>query len=296
MLIYNFLPLLIAAIVLPLAVGGAALLLFGRRRPAPGHAPAVLLHAVGGKNRSGLSHLSSDTWGRFLAGLQARECRTLRLQDAARLTHPHCSPSAPSVIITFDDGFDCLYEHAFPQLQRLGMKATFFAVFDWLGRKSSWDVFGNREHFSREHLREISRAGHEIGSHTLSHPNLTFLDERRLRHELAGSKAALEDLLGAPVLSLSFPFGQWNERVWRMAQQCGYTAASVYRGGPGALTPPLFAVQGCYAFDSAQDMLEKVLGCQRFSNARSRARIMPHFAKGSSLWKFRPEYDLFPER
>jgi peptidoglycan/xylan/chitin deacetylase (PgdA/CDA1 family) len=73
---------------------------------------------------------------------------------------------------------------------------------------------------------EISRdVNVTIGSHTLSHYNLTVLDQATLRHELRESKSLLEEKLGTPVTSLCYPFGFCNEAVKRCAAEEGYAYA-----------------------------------------------------------------------
>lgn len=296
MIIYNLLLTVLALIALPLGIGIIALLIFGRRPQAGAQASGILIHAVGGKNTSGLSHISAGAWKAFADHLQAHHYQTLTIAQAADQAPLSGGTGRPTIIITFDDGFECIYQQALPVLQQHAMAATFFAVIDWIGKKSSWDVFGNRLHMSKSELQAVAAAGHEIGSHTLSHPDLTLLSPQALVRELADSKKTLEDLLGRPVRSLSFPFGQWNERVWRTAQECGYTAASVYAAGRCRVRPPLFAVQGFYAFDTVADLIEKCTAAYPFSNARSRGRIMPHFAKGAAMWKYRNDYAIFPKR
>jgi len=73
-------------------------------------------------------------------------------------------------------------------------------------------------------IAALARAGHEIGSHTRTHPILTQLDDAALRLELAGSRAELEAQLGVPPRSVAYPNGDADERVTRAAAAAGYTA------------------------------------------------------------------------
>jgi hypothetical protein len=110
-----------------------------------------------------------------------------------------------------------------------------------------------------------------------------------LAEELTRSKLLLEDVLGKPVKSISFPFGQWDRRVWDAAQKAGYTSATsyAYRAIP---EPEIVPLWGIYSFDSVQEVIERSMSGRRFSNAIARGCIMPHFAKGTPLWKFRSTY------
>ncbi|MBS0197405.1 MAG: polysaccharide deacetylase family protein [Planctomycetes bacterium] len=82
-----------------------------------------------------------------------------------------------------------------------------------------------------EMLRTLHRRGHEIGSHTLTHPMLPQLDDARLRAECADSKARLEECLGAPVVGLCYPNGSVDSRVRNAAKAAGYEYACTTRPG-----------------------------------------------------------------
>lgn len=73
--------------------------------------------------------------------------------------------------------------------------------------------------------------GMEVGSHTVSHTRMTELDDMNLMRELAHSKATLEDLLGSPVDSFAYPYGDWDTRCAEAVQQAGYSAACTTRTG-----------------------------------------------------------------
>jgi peptidoglycan/xylan/chitin deacetylase (PgdA/CDA1 family) len=64
-----------------------------------------------------------------------------------------------------------------------------------------------------------------IGSHSMTHPNLCSLDQRRLDAEVRDSKHVLEDVIGAPVTSFAYPAGAVNERVRNAVAAAGYRTA-----------------------------------------------------------------------
>jgi peptidoglycan/xylan/chitin deacetylase (PgdA/CDA1 family) len=103
----------------------------------------------------------------------------------------------------------------FPEAAEAGSKA--------LGRALSWSA-----------IRDASAGGIEFGSHTVSHPCLSKLDRRDLEHELTASKARLEEQVGAPVVSLAYPFGgrsAFDEGVIAAARRTGYRVATTYIPG-----------------------------------------------------------------
>jgi peptidoglycan/xylan/chitin deacetylase (PgdA/CDA1 family) len=293
-IIYTVTQIAVAGIAGPLCVGGAALLLRGRRTHRPGATPAILIHSVLDKNSPGFSYMKVDKWKSVAKYLHTGGFRTLTIQEAAGGgERDRCVAGRPSIAITFDDGFENFHRHAFPHLQEYSLRATIFPVVSCIGETGRWDSFGNRRHLTAAQLREIAAAGHEIGSHTMSHPNLRFLPGNELVRELRESKKILEGIIDGPVLSLSFPFGQWDRRVWDTAREIGYTAAAVY-SCTDTMQAPLIPVRGVYSFDTLNDILGKCSRTDGFSNSHCRACIMPHFAKGTPAWKWRDTYTFFP--
>ena len=78
---------------------------------------------------------------------------------------------------------------------------------------------------SRPQVVNLHSRGHEVGSHTLSHPVLPRLDDRELRHEVTGSKHQLETWLDAPVPGFCYPNGDHDERSVRAVSEAGYSYA-----------------------------------------------------------------------
>ena len=179
-----------------------------------------------------------------------------------------------------------------PVFEDHAMKVTVFPIAGYIGKMSCWDVLPPLPHMNKAQIREISDHGHEIGSHTLTHANLTFLSDADIVHELADSKHILEDITGKQVISLSFPFGSWNRRVWEKAREIGYQWGTCYRHH-NKIIAGLVPVHGIYSFDTVQDVIDKVSAKGIFSNVFTRSRIMSHFAKGTPLWKFQSNYSFF---
>jgi peptidoglycan/xylan/chitin deacetylase (PgdA/CDA1 family) len=124
------------------------------------------------------------------------------------------------VSITFDDGFISQYQNALPILQAAGYKAGFYIITSYPGSirpgYMNWDQ-----------IRTLAGAGHEIGSHTRTHPRLTTLSPSQLQSEIAGSKA---DLVAQSVGSDTFvyPNADMSPAVINAVKDAGYVAA---RGG-----------------------------------------------------------------
>ncbi|HTV25438.1 MAG TPA: polysaccharide deacetylase family protein [Polyangiaceae bacterium] len=84
---------------------------------------------------------------------------------------------------------------------------------------------------SWDQVRELARAGHEIGSHSLSHSLLAELPDARVREEVEASRRQLSDALGAPVRSFCYPGGSYDARVTAAVRSAGYECAVTTQWG-----------------------------------------------------------------
>jgi hypothetical protein len=121
--------------------------------------------------------------------------------------------------VTFDDGHVSNFEHALPLLTKYSRTGIFFIVGSFVGERPGYMTWA--------HVREMSRLGHQIQSHSWSHPLLTHCTEDKLRDELMRSKSVLEDKLARNIDALAVPGGRWNGRVLRAAARAGYTRVYV---------------------------------------------------------------------
>jgi peptidoglycan/xylan/chitin deacetylase (PgdA/CDA1 family) len=133
------------------------------------------------------------------------------------------------LVLTFDDAFRSVAEHAAPVLSELGYRATVFAVAGYVGRTNDWPTQpGGVPRLPLCSWTELSGLHHgvaEIGGHGFDHrPLLESLDGAALRREVAESRRALEDGLGAPVTTFAYPYGVNGPRA-REAVRESYRAA-----------------------------------------------------------------------
>lgn len=133
-----------------------------------------------------------------------------------------------SFLLTFDDGFRGVYEHAYPWLREARWPFTIFIVTGLIGKRDLWNrpsSGGTGDLLCQEEIREMQRQGVEFQSHTRTHAHLPQLSDDRLAAELTGSKADLESLLASPVHYLAYPFGETDARVINAVRAAGYAAA-----------------------------------------------------------------------
>ncbi|MFD8817741.1 polysaccharide deacetylase family protein [Streptomyces sp. NPDC059627] len=135
--------------------------------------------------------------------------------------------------LTFDDGYADFLDHALPVLDRWGCGATLFVLPGRLGGDNAWDPLGPRKPLlTADGIRRAARSGVEIGSHGLTHVDLTKADEATVRAETADSRALLEDLVQAPVEGFCYPYGTVDRRAVDAVRDAGYGYACAIDPGP----------------------------------------------------------------
>ena len=143
-------------------------------------------------------------------------------QLVAHLKQRQPLPTKP-IIISFDDGWADAYTIAFPILKKNGMIGTFFIYTNPLDRSKAY--------VSWAQLQEMAAAGMDIQGHTLSHPPLRNLPADEAMKEISESKAMLEKRLGKPIVTLSYPNGEYNTALIEMLKKAGYTSAVTIAAG-----------------------------------------------------------------
>ena len=157
-----------------------------------------------------------------------------------------------TVAITFDDGYLDNLENAYPILEKYQAKATIYVVVDRHDR--DWSTYKKAHHNSGELAREaklddeqvqfLSNSGIiEIGSHTMTHANLSKLDDAECLAELTQSKQQLENLTVKLVTSFAYPFGIYSQRDVEIAKQAGYSNAVTTKEGIDGLDPDFMQLQ-----------------------------------------------------
>jgi peptidoglycan/xylan/chitin deacetylase (PgdA/CDA1 family) len=89
-------------------------------------------------------------------------------------------------------------------------------------------------------VREMHAAGMTIGGHTVNHPVLANLPAREQYGEIAGCKRRIEQRLGRPINTFSYPVGQprsFNDATRKCLQRAGFDMAFSYYGGTMKFPP-----------------------------------------------------------
>lgn len=156
-----------------------------------------------------------------------------------------CFDSMPSekklVSITFDDGLSSILENALPELKKRKIPTTIFIPAAKINSYPNWEqkgqeIYSEDRILNRDEIKELSRQGIEIASHTLHHLDLRNVPLKIAREELCLSKSILKEITGKEVRSFSFPYGSYNDELINIAFDCGYSF--VYTTKPEIISIP----------------------------------------------------------
>ncbi len=148
-----------------------------------------------------------------------------RLMPLRRLLEADdCGAEAPAVAVTFDDGFRVLLSDALEVLERYGVKATFFVPTGFCERARdprSAAAFSRRAFYYARHLEpmtpddllQLSRLGHEIGSHGVSHIGMDALSRPAALREVRESRMRLTEWLGYAPEGFAYPYGKSQSSI-----------------------------------------------------------------------------------
>lgn len=178
-------------------------------------APILLYHHIGENDDNSRYYVSPAAFEQQMEWLHRHGYTTVTISTLVdALIDGGELPPRP-VVITFDDGNESVYTHAFPIMERYGFVGTLYLVANRLDRN---------KFVNREQMRTMLDAGWEIGSHSLTHADLTQ-ETSVLRSEVWESGQILSEAFDTPVTSFAYPFGAINPFVVERTERYGYRAA-----------------------------------------------------------------------
>ena len=183
-------------------------------------APVLLYHRIApaGRRSADPFTVAADAFDRQMTWLTER----FTVVTVGELVRRLAAGEGPGLAaVSFDDGYDCTVAQALPVLRAQGVPAT---VFVDTGRLN-----GPPPALHDEDLLALANAGAEIGSHSITHPDLTQLEGTDLDAELTGSRERLRAITGEPIAGFAMPFGRTDARVSRAVAATGYAYACTGR-------------------------------------------------------------------
>lgn len=122
----------------------------------------------------------------------------IQFNSYAQLVSPNIT-NDKVVILNFDDGRKTQFTHAKPILDRYGFKATFYIVCNYIEEKPGF--------MNWNEVKQLYEEGHDIGSHSMDHLDLSKLSTKDLEYEIGESKECLKDH-GMDATSFAYPFNK----------------------------------------------------------------------------------------
>lgn len=172
-------------------------------------------------------HITRDVFRQHLRYLEMTGYNVIPLRDLYEyVSGKRASLPKNAVVITIDDGWASAYTEIFPELQKRKFPFTVFIYPKIIGQTSNALTW--------KQIKEMSDAGVDIQSHSLSHPFLTRRRHRSMgdkqyaewiQRELAESKRILEKQTGKKVQFLAYPYGDYDDKLTEQVEKAGYKAA-----------------------------------------------------------------------
>ena len=113
--------------------------------------------------------------------------------------------SRPIISITDDDGYASFYNNGLPLLKKYGFASTDYIITGSLNNDPNY--------MTSAMVQALYASGQEIGSHTVTHPDLTTISPTAMDSELQTSQSFLQQLLGTPVANFASPYGAYNNQI-----------------------------------------------------------------------------------
>jgi len=173
-----------------------------------------------------------ETFRATVALLRRSGYHGVTLGQAWRAWHGGAGLPRRPVVFSFDDGYLSQWTHAKPVLRAAG----------WPGVLNLEGKNIGPGGLTRHQVNGMIAAGWEVDSHTLTHPDLTTVDDATLQHEVVASRALLRRDFHVPVDFFCYPAGRNDARVRAAVRAAGYHAATTVEPGIAAPTDDPFAL------------------------------------------------------
>lgn len=194
-------------------------------RPSRDPVPILMYHEIGDPmGRLTSLYVRPSDFAAQMEFLARHGFHAITLSQALDAWEGKAAMPRNPIVISFDDGYASTYSDALPVLRKHGQHATLFLQAGIVGRPHA---------LTADMVQAWIEAGNEIGSHTVTHPDLRKVDPVRLLAEVAGSRQQLERRFGVTVRTFAYPSGRFNDAVVRAVRDAGYEAAATTVEGLG---------------------------------------------------------------
>ena len=187
----------------------------------PARLPVLMYHAVH-NHRSPISVAPQD-FRQHMRWLKVGGFKVLSTASLVQKLRQGGSLPLNSLVLTFDDGLECLYWNVYPVLREFGFTATVFLVSGYCGKMNNWPGqpkgIPSLKLLNWEQIKEMDDNGIEFGVHSVSHPRLDRISQVEVEIELIESKSDIEQHLGHEVEVFAYPYGRFDAYVKELTEK-----------------------------------------------------------------------------
>ncbi len=207
------------------------------RAPAsPGAVPILMYHQIAaaprGRRNTSL-YVRPALFAQHVRALAKAGYTAVTLRQAWDHWHAGRRLPARPVVLSFDDGYRSQYTDALPVMKRRR----------WPGVLNlTTGALSGYPRLHRVHVRRMIAAGWQLDAHTVTHPDLTKVDDATLAEEVAGSRAAIRERFGVTAEFFCYPYGRFDARVAEAVRQAGFLGATTTRPGLASTDDDAFAL------------------------------------------------------
>src|SRR5258708_6850104 len=171
-------------------------------------------------NDSWLHSVSLKNLDRQL-GFLKENYKIITLSDAEKIMQGTKKNKENAVVITIDDGYEDVLD-ALPIFEKYNIKPALFVLGD--REKPNRKELGNQKPFLKsKDIVLLKKRNWIIGSHSLTHSNLSLITEGEIEKEISESKVKLENEISEKIKYFSYPRGKYNDFCLKTVKKAGYT-------------------------------------------------------------------------
>ena len=194
-------------------------------KPVSFHIPILVYHHIrptAGYPKTTWSWKMSVTpsvFAKQMQWLEDHHYTTISLDTFVKIAKGEMRGPEKPVVITFDDNNENAFVSGFPVLKKHWFTATWYVITSRIDK--------SKDSLSSAQIKELSQAGMDIQSHSVTHPWLTSLSVSQQKWELDESRKTIEALTGKPVRHLAYPLTMQNAQVRSVVSQEGYVTGTI---------------------------------------------------------------------
>ncbi len=175
---------------------------------------------------------------------------------------------------------------------KYNMKATFNINSELLGRENTLVRNGVQVNHTKNKPEDVKYIyqGHEVAAHTLTHPNLTKLDDEQLIRQVEQDRLNLSELVGYEVKGMAYPCGDCDDHVAEVIKNNTGIKYARLVGVTKSFEPyeDLLQYKGTLYHHPDWDML--------FDMGKKFLELETDTPKVFYIWGHAYEFDIYPER